>query len=209
MSHTVQQAQGTRLPCYVFDNVKQLARHVASIVAGIIRERNALGQRAVLGLPTGSTPVSVYRELIRLHREEALDFSQVETFNLDEYYGLAPDQLQSYHRWMHDIFFNHINLPADQIHIPDGMVAADHVEEHCRDYEEAIRRAGGIDVMLLGIGGNGHIGFNEPFSIRNSRTRLCTLDPITRRAAASDFFGEINVPTQALTLGVGTILEAS
>ena len=201
-------ALGTRLPCYVFDNARRLARYVAGIVASVIRERNALGQSAVLGLPTGSTPVSVYRELIRMHREEGLDFSRTITFNLDEYYGVAPDQLQSYHRWMHDNFFNHINLPADQIHIPDGTVAPEAVERHCRDYEDRIRRAGGIDVLLLGIGGNGHIGFNEPFSVRNSRTRLCTLDPVSRRAVASDFFGEENVPTQAITMGLGTILEA-
>ena len=201
-------APGTRLPCYVFDNVRQLARYVAGIVAGVIRERNALGQKAVLALPTGSTPVSVYRELIRLHREEGLDFSRVVAFTLDEYYGLAPDQLQSYHRWMYENFFNHVNIPADQIHVPDGMVPAEEVERHCRDYEERIRRAGGVDVCLLGIGGNGHIGFNEPFSVRNSRTRLCTLDPVTRRAAASDFFGEENVPTQAITMGLGTLLES-
>ena len=182
-------ATATRLPCKIFDNVRTLARYVAGIVAGVIRERNALGQTAVLGLPTGSTPVSIYRELIRMHQEEGLDFSRVETFNLDEYYGVASDQLQSYHRWMYDNFFNHINLPAENIHIPDGMVPLDRVETYCREYEESIRRAGGIDVLLLGIGSNGHIGFNEPFSVRNSRTRLCTLDPISRRAMASDFFG--------------------
>ncbi|MEC7447167.1 MAG: 6-phosphogluconolactonase, partial [Planctomycetota bacterium] len=179
----VSQAKGTRLPTYVFDNVKPLASHVANIIAGVIRERNALGQKAVLGLPTGSTPVSIYRELIRLHQEENLDFSEVETFNLVEYYGLAKDQLQSYHRWMQDNFFNHVNIPPESIHIPDGTVAAEDVDQHCRNYEESIRKAGGIDVMLLGIGGNGHVGANEPFSIRNSRTRLCTLDPVTRRAA--------------------------
>ena len=204
----VSQAKGTRLPTYVFDNVKPLASHVANIIAGVIRERNALGQKAVFGLPTGSTPVSIYRELIRLHQEENLDFSEVETFNLVEYYGLAKDQLQSYHRWMQDNFFNHVNIPPESIHIPDGTVAAEDVDQHCRNYEESIRKAGGIDVMLLGIGGNGHVGANEPFSIRNSRTRLCTLDPVTRRAAASDFFGETNVPTQAITMGMGTIQEA-
>ena len=206
--HSVSRAKGTRLPTYVFENVKPLARHVANIVASVIRERNALGQTAVLGLPTGSTPVRIYRELIRLHREENLDFSRVETFNLVEYYGLAKEQLQSYHRWMQDHFFNHVNIPESAIHIPDGTIPPSEVEQHCRDYEEAIRQAGGIDIMLLGIGGNGHVGANEPFSIRNSRTRLCTLDPVTRRAAASEFFGETNVPTQAITMGMGTIQEA-
>ncbi len=199
---------GTRLPCYVFDGTNALARHVAQIVAGIIRERNALGQPAVLGLPTGSTPVDVYLELIRMHQEEGLDFSNVITFNLDEYYGLQPDQLQSYHLWMHEHFFKFLNVRPENIHIPDGTISLAEVESHCRDYEAAIENAGGIDVLLLGIGRNGHIGFNEPFSFRNSRTRLCTLDPITRRVAAGDFFSEDNVPMQAITMGIGTIMEA-
>jgi glucosamine-6-phosphate deaminase len=201
-------ATGTNLPCYIFEASEDLARHVAVIVAGVIRERNALGQKAVLGLPTGSTPVGVYRELIRLHREEGLDFSNVVTFNLDEYYSLGPDALQSFHRWMHEQFINHVNIPAANVHIPDGLVSPSDIEDYCREYEDRIDSAGGLDICLLGIGGNGHIGFNEPFSMRNSRTRLCTLDPVTRRSAASDFFGEANVPTQAITMGLGTILES-
>ena len=207
-SSVARAVSGTRLPTYIFDNGNDLARRVASIISSVIRERNALGQRAVLGLPTGSTPVSVYRELIRLHREEDLDFSNVLTFNLDEYYGLTPDRLQSYHRWMQTHLFGQINIPAENIHIPSGSISTDQVASHCRDYEAAIEAAGGIDIVLLGIGRNGHIGFNEPFSIRNSRTRLCMLDPITRQAAASDFFGIENVPTQAITMGVATILES-
>lgn len=199
---------GTEIPCHVFDSHQQIARHVAHVVAGIIRERQALGQRAVLGLPTGSTPVGIYRELARLHREEGLDLANVVTFNLDEYYGLDPHSLQSYHRWMFEHFFDHVNIPREQIHIPDGTVPADRMAEHCRDYEEKIKAAGGIDVQILGIGRNGHVGFNEPFSPRNSRTRLATLDSVTRRDAASDFFSEENVPTQAITMGLGTILEA-
>jgi len=201
-------ATGTNLPCYVFEVSEDLARHVAAIVAGTIRERNALGQRAVLGLPTGSTPVGVYRELVRLHKEEGLDFSKVETFNLDEYYGLGPDALQSYHRWMHEYFFNDVNIAPENIHIPSGLVPPGELEDYCRQYEDKIEEAGGLDICLLGIGANGHIGFNEPFSMRNSRTRLCTLDPVTRRSAASDFFGEANVPMQAITMGLGTILES-
>ncbi|HEX7378979.1 MAG TPA: glucosamine-6-phosphate deaminase [Pirellulales bacterium] len=199
---------GTHIPCYVFESNRDLARHVAESLANLIRERNAYGQKAVFGLPTGSTPVGVYRELIRLHHEEGLDFSGVVTFNLDEYYGLQHDQLQSYHRWMFEHFFNHVNIPRSQIHIPDGTVPLDDVEDYCRRYEDAIERAGGIDVQLLGIGRNGHIGFNEPFSVRNSRTRLATLDPVTRRDAASDFFSEENVPQQAITMGLGTIFDA-
>jgi glucosamine-6-phosphate deaminase len=201
-------AAGTLLPAYVFDSGEDLARHVAQIVAGIVRERNALGQSAVLGLPTGSTPVGVYRELARLHQEEGLDLSNVITFNLDEYYGLHPDQMQSYHRWMHEQFFSKVNIRKENIHIPRGDVSLANIEAYCREYESEIERAGGIDLMILGIGGNGHIGFNEPFSVRNSRTRLCTLDPVTRRAAASDFYGEWNVPTQAITMGLGTIFDA-
>jgi glucosamine-6-phosphate deaminase len=201
-------APETHPPCYVFETPAEMARHVALLIAGVIRERNALGRNAVLGLPTGSTPVGVYRELIRMHRDEKLDFSRVVTFNLDEYYGVAPDQLQSYHRWMREHFFDHVNIPPQNIHIPEGMTPPEQVAAHCRRYEEAIREAGGIDVMLLGIGRNGHIGFNEPFSSPACRTRLATLDPITRKDAASDFFGEDNVPTQAITMGLATIMEA-
>ena len=199
---------GTQIPCCVFDSNRDLARFVAQTVAGIIRQKNAAGSHAVLGLPTGSTPVGVYRELIRLHREEGLDLSQVITFNLDEYYGLQPTQLQSYHRWMHEHFFNHVNIPPENIHIPDGTVPLEYVDAHCEQYESAIAAAGGIDILLLGIGRNGHIGFNEPFSQRNSRTRLVMLDSVTRKGASSDFFNEEHVPTQAVTMGLATILDA-
>jgi len=198
----------TRIPCFGFESNEDASRHVARMIANTVRERNALGQQAVLGLPTGSTPVGVYRELARMHRDQGLDLSQVVTFNLDEYYGLHAARLQSYHRWMCETFFDHVNIPRRNVHILDGTVAPEDVEEHCRRFEEEIRRVGGIDVMLLGIGRNGHIGFNEPFCERNSRTRLITLDPVTRKDAASDFFHEENVPALALTMGIGTILEA-
>ncbi len=207
-SHNARRIAGTQLPCYQFDTHTDLAQHVAQSIAHLIRERNSVGQMAVLGLPTGSTPVGVYRQLIRMHREEGLDFAGVITFNLDEYFGLGPESLQSYRRWMHQQFFRHVNVAPENIHIPDGLVSPDEVDEHCRRYEEAIQRAGGIDLQLLGIGRNGHIGFNEPFSGRHTRTRLATLDPLTRRDAASDFFSEENVPTQAITMGIGTILSA-
>ncbi len=199
---------GTALPCFVFDSHQQLARYVAQMIAGIIGERRAQGQKAVLGLPTGSTPVGIYRELIRLHQAEGLDFSNVVTFNLDEYLGLGPDRLQSYRRWMQENFFKHLNVAPQNIFIPDGLTPPDRLEEHCRHYESAIQQAGGIDIQLLGIGRNGHIGFNEPFSAPNSRTRVATLDPVTRRDAASDFFSEENVPLQAITMGLGTIFDA-
>lgn len=205
---TLRPLPGTALPCYVFDSHQDLARHVAGMIASVIRERAAQGQKAVLGLPTGSTPVGIYRELIRLHAEDGLDFANVVTFNLDEYLGLGEERLQSYRRWMHEHFFKFVNIPPENIFIPDGLTPPDKLDEHCRQYELAIHRAGGIDFQLLGIGRNGHIGFNEPFSARNCRTRVATLDPVTRRDAASDFFSEENVPMQAITMGLGTIFEA-
>jgi glucosamine-6-phosphate deaminase len=210
MTHTTELRPllGTALPCYVFDSHQHLARYVAQMIAGILRERKSHGQKAVLGLPTGSTPVGIYRELIRLHREEGLDFSNVVTFNLDEYLGLGADRLQSYRRWMQEHFFKDVNIPPENIFIPDGMTPHEKLDEHCREYETAIQRAGGIDIQLLGIGRNGHIGFNEPFSATNSRTRVATLDPVTRRDAASNFFSEEGVPMQAITMGLGTIFDA-
>ncbi len=198
----------TRPPCYVFKNVVGMAKHVAQIVANVIREKNALGQNAVLALPAGSTPVSVYRELITMHEAGTLDFSKVVVFNLDEYYGLPTTSLQSFHRWMQDHFLKFVNIQPSNIHIPDGMIPRETVADHCRHYEEKIRAAGGIDLVILGVGSNGHIGFNEPFSSREGRTRLCMLDPVTRRSMASDFFGEENVPSHAITMGLGTILES-
>ncbi|HZT80765.1 MAG TPA: glucosamine-6-phosphate deaminase, partial [Gemmataceae bacterium] len=198
----------TRIPTLVFPTSAQASRHVALMIESLIRQNNSAGRPTVLGLPTGSTPVGLYRELIRLHREEDLDFSRVVTFNLDEYYPMAPDDPQSYHRWMHETFFDHVNIPPQNIHIPDGTIPADDADDYCARYEQMIRRAGGIDLQILGIGRTGHIGFNEPGSTRHSRTRRVTLDPVTRRDAASGFFGEENVPHQALTMGVGTILEA-
>ncbi len=198
----------THIPCFVFESNTLATAHVARTIANTIRERNSFGQRAVLGLATGSTPVGVYRELIRMHRDEGLDFSGVVTFNLDEYFGLSSNQLQSYHRWMRESFFEHINIPKKNIHLPDGSVPVERAEEHCRRYEDEIRRVGGIDIQILGIGRNGHIGFNEPFGPRNSRTRLVTLDPLTRADASSDFFQLENVPTHALSMGLGTIFAA-
>ncbi len=198
----------TKTPTLVFPTSAQATRHVALMIESLIRQNNSAGRSTVLGLPTGSTPVGLYRELIRLHKEAGLDFSRVVTFNLDEYYPMQPDDPQSYRRWMQETFFNHVNIPPQNINVPDGTIKPEEAEEYCLRYEQKIRRAGGIDLMLLGIGRTGHIGFNEPGSTRHSRTRLATLDPVTRRDAASSFFGEDNVPHQALTMGVGTILDA-
>jgi glucosamine-6-phosphate deaminase len=198
----------TKIPTLVFPTSTQANRHVALMIESIIRQNNSAGQHTVLGLPTGSTPVGLYRELIRLHKEARLDFSRVVTFNLDEYFPMPPDDPHSYQRWMRETFFDHVNIRPENIHIPDGTLNPEEVEDYCARYEQQIRRAGGIDLQILGIGRTGHIGFNEPGSTRTSRTRLVTLDPVTRRDAAGDFFGEENVPHQALTMGVGTILEA-
>jgi glucosamine-6-phosphate deaminase len=198
----------TKIPTLVFDTSAQAARHLALLVESLIRQNNSAGRPTVLGLPTGSTPVSLYRELIRLHKEAGLDFSRVVTFNLDEYYPMSDDDPHSYNRWMRETFFNHVNIPPHNVHIPDGTLPPEDVGEFCARYEQLIRRAGGIDLQILGIGRTGHIGFNEPGSTRQSRTRLVTLDPVTRRDAAGGFFGEENVPQQAVTMGVGTILEA-
>ncbi len=198
----------TKVPTLMFRTAADVDKHVALVVESLIRENTSAGVPTVLGLPTGSTPIGVYRELIRLHREEALDFSKVITFNLDEYYPISPDSIHSYNRWMRETFFDHVNIPEKNIHIPQGNIPADEVDAFCEEYERAIAKAGGIDIQLLGIGRSGHIGFNEPGSSRNSLTRLVTLDPVTRQDAAGDFFGEENVPATAITMGVGSILQA-
>ena len=204
-SHYVPNA---RLRSLVFKTSGEASRHAALIVERLVRENNSAGRPTVLGLATGSTPVGLYRELIRLHREEGLDLSGVVTFNLDEYFPMSGDDSHSYKRWMHETFFQHVNIKPHNIHIPDGTLNPSEVDDFCGRYELAIRKAGGIDIQILGIGRTGHIGFNEPGSTRNSRTRIVTLDPVTRRDAASGFFGEENVPQQALTMGVGTIMDA-
>jgi len=175
-----------------------VARHVARVV----RDK----PNAVLGLATGSTPLPMYRELIRLHREQGLNFSGVTTFNLDEYVGLPPEHPASYHAFMEEHFFSQVNVARDRIHIPDGMTS--HVPAFCQKYEDEIRAAGGIDLQVLGIGGDGHIGFNEPSSSLASRTRIKTLTAQTRRDNARFFSSLEDVPLHVITMGVGTIMDA-
>ncbi len=184
------------------------ARAVGAQIAALIRERATQGRRAVLGLATGSTPTDVYAELVRLHRTEGLSFRNVVSFNLDEYWPIDPESLQSYARFMREHLFEHVDIDPARAHVPDGTVSPERVRDACEAYERAIAEAGGIDIQILGIGRTGHIGFNEPGSPRDSRTRLITLDKVTRMDAASDFFGEWNVPRKAITMGVGTILAA-
>ena len=197
-----------KVPTTIFADSAAAAKALAQEVKEIIETRNKAGQPAVLGMATGSTPVPFYRELIRLHKEEGLSFKNVITFNLDEYFGLAPDHPESYARFMAEQIFDHIDIPKANINIPSGTIASDQVFNHCREYEQKIDAVGGIDLQILGIGRTGHIGFNEPGSSRESLTRRITLDRVTRQDAASDFRGEQNVPHFAITMGVGTILRA-
>jgi glucosamine-6-phosphate deaminase len=206
--HTVTPNRFEHAPLAVFASSREASAAVAREVAALIRTRAQGGRPVVLGLATGSTPLSFYAELVRLHREEGLSFAHVVTFNLDEYSGLPAGHPQSYHRFMREHFFDHIDIPADAVHLPDGSVANSTIDAHCRAYEDAIAAAGGIDFQILGIGRTGHIGFNEPGSARRSRTRLVTLDPLTRRDAAGDFGGEEQTPHYAITMGVRTIVRA-
>jgi len=197
-----------KIPVQTFNHSSEANQAVAKIIADLIRERQAAGKKCVLGLATGSTPVGVYNELVRMHQSEGLSLKNVVTFNLDEYFPMQPAELQSYVRFMNEHLFDAVDIPRDQIHIPDGTIPATEVADFCKKYEQAIIDAGGLDIQLLGIGRTGHVGFNEPGSGKDSRTRLITLDRVTRMDAASDFFGEENVPRTAITMGVGTILDA-
>jgi glucosamine-6-phosphate deaminase len=180
------------------------AREVGIAAARVVATTVRANPRAVLGLATGATQEPVYAELVRMHRDDGLDLSQVTTFNLDEYVGVAPDHPGSYHRYMHERLFAHVGIPAERAHIPDGM--APDLVRACAEHEAAIRAAGGIDLQLLGIGVDGHIGFNEPSSSLASRTRLKTLTPTTR-AGTRALFGDAP-PRHVLTMGVATILDA-
>jgi glucosamine-6-phosphate deaminase len=197
-----------RLRTVVFPEHGDLAVAVAERIVEIIQRETRAKGRAVLGLATGSTPLGVYEELIRRHQAGDVDFSRVITFNLDEYYPMTPDSPHSYHRYMWENFFAHVNIAKENVHIPDGTTPRERVSEACAAYDEAIRAAGGIDFQLLGIGKTGHVGFNEPGSDATSRTRIVTLDTLTRKDAAADFFGVENVPREAVTMGVATILDA-
>src|SRR3954469_8285836 len=163
-----------KIPTVVFADSSQVDRAVAGEIAALVRAKAQAGERCVLGLATGSTPTSVYEELVRLHREEGLSFRNVVTFNLDEYWPMQPEELQSYHRFMREHLFDHIDIPAQSIHVPDGTLPLNKVPQFCQDYERRIRDFGGLDYQVLGIGRTGHVGFNEPGSPRDSKTRLIT-----------------------------------
>ncbi|HEY9155299.1 MAG TPA: glucosamine-6-phosphate deaminase, partial [Opitutaceae bacterium] len=208
LSHVSSPSRFEHIPFSVFTGSVDASQALAREVADLVKKGRPDGSEVVLGLATGSTPLNFYAELIRIHREEGLSFKNVVTFNLDEYYGLPSEHPQSYHHFMRVNLFDHLDVPAEQIHLPSGTVSPEALDAHCQEYERKIREAGGIDFQILGIGRTGHIGFNEPGSSSRSRTRMIALDPLTRRDAAGDFGGEEHTPHYAVTMGVRTILEA-
>ncbi|UII79002.1 glucosamine-6-phosphate deaminase [Flagellimonas sp. CMM7] len=197
-----------KIETHIHDNSQDASFWVANEIAQLIRQRQKQGKNVVLGLATGSTPTKMYDYLAKFHKEEGLSFKNVITFNLDEYYPMKSDSIHSYVRFMDEHLFDHIDIKKKNIHIPDGTLDKEDVRDFCNAYEEKINKAGGIDIQILGIGRTGHIGFNEPGSSLKSKTRLVRLDRVTRLDAASDFFGLENVPKKAITMGVGTIMDA-
>jgi len=197
-----------KIPTEIFPNSIEASKVVAKEIAELIKTRQKELKPCVLGLATGSTPKKVYSELIRLHKEEGLSFKNVFSFNLDEYYPMEPDSLHSYVRFMKEHLFDHVDIPQSNYFIPDGTLPLGKVADFCKEYEQRIEELGGIDIQLLGIGGNGHIGFNEPGSTVTAKTRLITLDHSTRAAAAGEFGGLSKVPKKAITLGVSPVLNA-
>lgn len=190
------------MEAFVCRSYEELSRKAALAVANVLNTK----PNAVLGMATGSTPLGLYQELVRMHEEESLDFSQVTTFNLDEYVGLPVTHDQSYHYFMHENFFKKVNIPNSNIHIPSGTTS--NYQAFCQWYEQRIKECGGIDVQILGIGSDGHIAFNEPTSSLASRTRLKTLAQQTINDNARFFDKAEDVPIYGITMGVGTILEA-
>ena len=192
----------------IFHNSLEASIIVAQEIAALISSKQEQNKPCVLGLATGSSPIKVYEELVRMHNEEGLSFYNVITFNLDEYLPMQKEDLQSYHHFMHVHLFNHIDILPENINIPDGTIKLEDIYQYCVDYELKIKEFGGLDFQLLGIGRTGHIGFNEPGSHYNSSTRSITLDHVTRYDAASSFLGIDNVPRKAITMGIGTIRNA-
>lgn len=192
----------------LFSDAEKASVYTAKQIANLIQQKQQQGKAAVLGLATGNTPKRVYQELIRLHKNEGLSFQNVISFNLDEYYPIAPDNDQSYTYFMRHNLFDHVDIEKSNVHIPHSDLSSDHITQYCRDYEDKITSFGGLDLQLLGIGRNGHIGFNEPGSSFESITRLVDLHPLTREDAQADFGTIDNVPYQAISIGIHTILQA-
>src|SRR5258705_4383751 len=197
-----------KIPVKIFPNPQDGSLFVAKEIADLIREKQKKKEKCVLGLATGSTPRSLYDELVRMHRKEKLSFKNVVTFNLDEYYPIDNNALQSYNRFMRTHLFNRVDINPKNIHIPNGEIKKEDIKAHCLDYERKIKEAGGIDLQVLGIGNNGHIGFNEPGSSVLSKTRLITLDNSTRIANSYEFANISQVPRLAITMGISTILKS-
>lgn len=197
-----------KIPVKIFESLNDGSKFIAREMATIIREKQSRGEKCVLGLATGSSPKTLYAELIRLHREEALSFANVITFNLDEYYPIDNDALQSYNRFMKEHLFNKIDIDQNNCHIPNGEWKKEEIKKYCEEYEAKIEATGGIDLQILGIGNNGHIGFNEPGSSLFSKTRLIPLDNSTRIANSHEFQNISRVPRLAVTMGIGAILKA-
>ena len=196
-----------KVPVRIWDNDVACCKHIANSIALAIRQKQQDGKQIVLGLATGSSPIDIYRELIRLHKEENLSFSNVVTYNLDEYFPMDPEAQQSYVRFMHEYLFDHIDIPKENINIPNGTLTMEEVSDFCEGYEKKIKASGGIDIQLLGIGRTGHVGFNEPGSWLDSKTRLVRLDSLTMRDARKDFLREEDVPYRAITMGIDTIMN--
>lgn len=197
-----------KIPVKIFPDLKQGSLFVAQQIAALIREKQKNKEKCVLGLATGSTPKTLYAELVRMHKEEKLSFKNVITFNLDEYYPIDNGALQSYHRFMRRNLFDYVDMNQKNIHIPNGETPKEEIKSHCRQYEKMIEEAGGIDLQVLGIGNNGHIGFNEPGSGIHSKTRLITLDNSTRIANSYEFANISEVPRLAITMGISAILKS-
>ena len=192
----------------VFENSSDASKAVAQEIANLIQLKQKENKSCILGLATGSSPKGLYAELVRLHKEEGLSFKNVISFNLDEYYPMEPNSINSYVRFMKELLFDHVDILPENYHVPDGLLSKEEIADYCAEYEKKIESLGGIDLQILGIGGNGHIGFNESGSLQNSKTRLVALDHITRVAASKDFSGLSNTPRTAITLGVKKIMEA-
>lgn len=197
-----------KIPMHIWDQSTEAAKFIADDIARAIRKKQSEQKHIVIGMATGSSPIHLYKELIRLHREENLSFQNVYTFNLDEYYPMKPEAEQSYVRFMHEQLFDHIDIPSDHIHIPDGTLDLEEVAEYCDLYENKIAELGGLDIQILGIGRTGHVGFNEPGSELSSRTRLVRLDNITLQDAKDDFINAESMPYRAITMGMQTIMNA-
>ena len=197
-----------KIPCTIFPDLEKSSLYVAQIIAELIQDKQQKNESCVLGLATGSTPKTLYAELVRMHQKEGLSFKNVITFNLDEYYPIEKEALQSYNNYMHRLLFNHIDIDPKNIHIPNGSLPKEEIKQHCAAYEKEIEEAGGIDLQILGIGNNGHIGFNEPGSSIYSKTRLINLENSTRLANVYEFANISQVPRLAITMGISTILKA-